>query len=103
MQGRSRNDDLAMNLVELALSRPEDEREGYLRSACGSNTELFAEAWSYIHWEKRMQGFLLDPLHPPACGKAPFEAGQLLINRFRLVREVDKEAWDCLGGARRET
>jgi serine/threonine protein kinase/cytochrome c-type biogenesis protein CcmH/NrfG len=77
-----------MNLVELALSRPEDEREGYLRSACGSNTELFAEAWSYIHWEKRMQGFLLDPLHPPACGQAPFEPGQLLINRFRLVREV---------------
>jgi tetratricopeptide (TPR) repeat protein len=88
MQSRSRNDDLVMTLVEEALSRPEDDREAYLQRVCGSDAELFAKAWDYVQWEKRMQGFLLDPLQPPVDGRPPFEPGQVLINRFRLVREV---------------
>ena len=88
MESRSRNDDLAMTLVEQALGRPEDEREAYLRTLCGDNTTLFAEAWNYVQWEKRMQGFLLDPLHAPSSGSSPFAPGQVLIHRFHLIREV---------------
>jgi eukaryotic-like serine/threonine-protein kinase len=88
MESRSRNDDLAMTLVEQALGRPEDEREAYLRTLCGDNTILFAEAWNYVQWEKRMQGFLLDPLHTPSSGSSPFVPGQVLIHRFHLIREV---------------
>ena len=88
MENRNPIDDLTMTLVEQALSRPEAEREAYLRSACGANTELFANAWSYIQWEKRMQGFLLDPLYPPDECKPAFDSGQVLINRFRIVREI---------------
>ncbi len=77
-----------MTLVEEALRHPEDEREGYLRRACHANSRLFNEAWSYVQWEKRMQRFLLDPLQPPAESKLPFQPGQILINRFRIVREV---------------
>ncbi len=88
MENRSRANDRAMTLVEEALGRPESEREAYLRSACGSNAALFAEAWSYVQWEKRMQGFLLDPVRAAGEDRPPFEAGQILINRFRVVREV---------------
>jgi tetratricopeptide (TPR) repeat protein/TolB-like protein len=35
-----------------------------------------------------MQGFLLDPLIPAAEDETPFEPGQLLDGRFRIVREV---------------
>ena len=77
-----------MTLLELALTRPEDEHEAYLRSACGSDSGMFDKVWSYIQWEKRMKGFMLDPLHPQAEVVRPFEPGQQLINRFRIVREV---------------
>ncbi len=77
-----------MTLVEEALRHPEDEREAYLRRACHANSKLFNEAWSYVQWEKRMQRFLLDPLQPPPASKLPFQPGQILINRFRIVREV---------------
>ena len=88
MEGRSHSDDLAMTLVEEALHRPDDERETFLRRACGSNLDLYAEALTYVQWERRMQGFLLDPLLPAPGSRPPFEAGQLLINRFLIVREV---------------
>src|SRR5690242_564297 len=88
MESRSPTDDLAMTLVDQALSRPEDQREAYLRDACGSNARLFARAWSYVQWERRMQGFLLDPLQTGREDVHPFEPGQLLINRFRVIREV---------------
>ncbi len=88
MENRSRNKDRALTLVEEALAHPEDEREAYLRGACGSDAQLFAEAWTYVVWEKRMQGFLVDPLRPAADLPSAFKAGQVLINRFRVVREV---------------
>lgn len=59
------DDDLVMNLVDLALARPAGEREAYLRTACGNDTLLFDKVLSYVVWEERMSGFLLDPLFPP--------------------------------------
>ena len=91
-----------MTLVEQALCHPESQREAFLRSACGSNLNLFAEAWSYVQWEKRMQRFLVDPLPPPPDAKPPFEPGQLLINRFRVIREVAQGGmgivWEAIDG-----
>jgi eukaryotic-like serine/threonine-protein kinase len=88
VENLSQTDDRVMTLLELALTRPEDEHEAYLRSACGSDSGMFDKVWSYIQWEKRMKGFMLDPLHPQAEVVRPFELGQQLINRFRIVREV---------------
>ncbi|MGA8596763.1 MAG: serine/threonine-protein kinase, partial [Bryobacteraceae bacterium] len=88
MEKTTQADELVMSLVELALTRPEGEREGYLRSACGNNSELFSKAWHYVEWENKMKGFLLEPLDASAEYDHPFESGQVLINRFRIVREV---------------
>jgi serine/threonine-protein kinase len=89
MEIKSQQDDeRLMSLVALALAQPENQRESYLESACSGNGDLFSQAWNYVQWEARMQGFLLDPLFPPAEDETPFEPGQLLDSRFRIVREV---------------
>ena len=88
MLNQAQDDDLVMNLVELALTRPADQREAYLRSACGNDTELYEQVLNYVQWEQRMDGFLLDPLYPAASYEHPFEPDDLLDGRFRIVREV---------------
>jgi len=88
MLNKAKDDDLVMSLVDLALTHPPDQRESYLKSACGADTELFEETWSYVRWEERMNGFLLDPLYPAASYEHPFEPGELLDGRFRIVREI---------------
>jgi serine/threonine protein kinase len=77
MSARAQDDDLVMSLVELALARPADEREQYVRSACPNDSELFDQVWKYVQLEQRMNGFLLDPLYPAAYAH-PFEPGEFL-------------------------
>jgi tetratricopeptide (TPR) repeat protein len=81
------DDELVMNLVELALSQPPDAREDYLRSACSGKPELFSQVWDYVQWNHRMQGFLLEPLYP-GLREHQFEPGELLADRFRIARDV---------------
>jgi tetratricopeptide (TPR) repeat protein len=88
MQHKAADDDQVMNLVDLALARPARERETFLRSACGDDSELFGEVWSYVEAEQRMNGFLLDPLYRPAAPAVQFAPGDLVDGRFRIVREV---------------
>ena len=85
MLDKAQDDDLVMSLVDLALTHPAGQREAYLRSACGDDTELFDQTWSYVQWEQRMNGFLLDPLYPAVSYEHPFEPGELLDDRFRIV------------------
>ena len=82
------DDDLVMNLVELALAQPENQRQSYLESACSGNPKLFSQAWHYVQWEARMRGFLLEPLYVAPEDEAPFQPGELLDARFRIAREV---------------
>ena len=88
MGNKAQDDDLVMNLVELALGQPEQERRAYLQRACAGETELFEQAWEYVQWESRMQGFLLEPLYSPPLNEHPFEPGELLDGRFRIIREI---------------
>ena len=86
MMSRS-DDDLIVRLVEGMLATPESEREGYLRGACAGDGDLFGEVWSRVQWEERMKGFLAEPV-PWRMTDRFFEPGQLLAERFRLLREV---------------
>jgi Flp pilus assembly protein TadD/TolB-like protein len=88
MPPKAQDDDLVMSLVEMALAKPAGEREAYLQSACSGDLELFSQVWNYVESEQRMNGFLLDPLYPQAQCEHPFEPGELLDGRFRIVREV---------------
>jgi tetratricopeptide (TPR) repeat protein/TolB-like protein len=88
MPRKALDDDVVMSLVELALGQPVDEREAYLAQACADDPALFETAWNYVQSEKRMNGFLLDPFYSQGASEHPFEPGELLDNRFRIVREV---------------
>jgi serine/threonine protein kinase len=88
MQATAQDDDMVMDLVSMALRRPLDEREACVRSATEGDSELFDRVWRYVLWDHRMNGFLLDPLYPSSSCHRPFDPGELLDGRFRIVREV---------------
>src|SRR5882724_6498563 len=85
---KERNDESTMTLVAQALGRPPEEREAYLRSACADDTALFDQAWNYVQWEQRMGDFLMEPLFSPRSYEHPFAPEDVLLSRFRIVREV---------------
>jgi serine/threonine protein kinase len=97
IQGQS-GDEFFMNLVESALSRPREERESYLREACGGDGRLFEEVRSHVEGEERMKSFLADPLLARSPSDHPFEPGDvldglfqpgdILDGRFHILREV---------------
>src|ERR1700734_1848688 len=84
---KAQDDDLVMTLVEQALSQPPDSRENCVRTACEGDTELFSQVWDYVRWDHRMQDFLLEPLFP-GLRQHQFQPGEMLLERFRIVREV---------------
>ncbi|MEP7362896.1 MAG: protein kinase [Acidobacteriota bacterium] len=85
---KAQDDELVMSLVELALERPAGEREFYVQEACEGDAELFQAVWKYVQAEEHMGGFLRDPLIPIVAIEDPFEPGQVLEGRFRIVREI---------------
>lgn len=98
MGSKSLPNETLANLVEQALRIPESERESFLRDACGSDSQLFAAALKYARTDKcaSQPATVHSPDDPspdgsvlvsPEC-KRLFEPGQLIIRRFRIVREV---------------
>jgi serine/threonine-protein kinase len=88
MLKKAPDDDLVISLVESALAHPVDQREAYLTQACAGDSTLFETAWNYVQAERRMNGFLLDPFCSQSASEHPFESGELLDNRFRIIREL---------------
>ena len=88
MHSQAQNDDLVMSLVERALASPPNDLDRYLQETCADDTELMEQVRTYVAWEQRMGGFLTEPLYPRGFFEHPFEPGQLLQERFRIVREL---------------
>jgi len=82
------NDEVVMTLVAAALERAPAEREAYLRSACQDSDTLFEATWQRVQWEERMGSFLLEPMIPRQELQRPFRPGDVLSDRFRVIREV---------------
>ena len=80
-----------MGLVSAALEESPENRESYLRSACGTDPELYAEVEERILWEERMEGFLTQILiETLELLDRPFEPGELVAGRFRVLNEVGR-------------
>ena len=62
MYNKAQDDDLVMNLVDLALSRPPAERESFLSGACTDDVELYDQVLKYVRDEENMHGFMVKPL-----------------------------------------
>jgi len=74
-------------LLDALQLRPE-ERQAYLRTACNDDPELHRELVEALQWEERMGSFLLEPLIDFAQLARPFEPGQMVSERFEIIREI---------------
>ncbi|MBL8175790.1 MAG: tetratricopeptide repeat protein [Bryobacterales bacterium] len=82
-----RGDDVAIAIFQAALSRPEGEREGFVREACEDEPELQREVMRRLRWEGRMMGFLLTPVLTRERMDRPFVPGDCILSgRYRIVR-----------------
>ena len=88
MPAETENDELVMTLVAATLEHQPAEREAYLRSACEHSDALFDAIWQRVRWEERMGSFLIDPLIPRQNLDPAFQPGDVLAERFRVIREV---------------
>src|SRR5271167_895429 len=71
-----------------ALRLQPEERKAYLRATCNDDQELHGEAVEALQWEERMGSFLLEPLIDFAQLARPFEPGQIVSERFEIIREI---------------
>lgn len=67
-------------LYDVAMDRPGDQREAYLRAACGGDQELLAEVWALVQGRKDD-----DFLESPSVG---FAAPGVQLGDFALIEEI---------------
>ena len=87
-QSGGERDERVMELLEEALQRPSSERESYLRSKCAADEDLYGEVMQALLWEERMGSFLCEPFLNSVAFAPPFEPGQVVTERFEIVREI---------------
>jgi serine/threonine protein kinase/tetratricopeptide (TPR) repeat protein len=84
-------DERLMRLAAEALQTPAAQRETILRAACLQDQDLYSEVTEMVEWEERMGGFMRDPLVGLIDLEAldrPFKPGQVISERFEVLREV---------------
>ncbi len=80
-----------MGLAREALRTPPAQRETFLRAACHQDQDLYSEVSEIVEWEERMGDFMRDPLVGLIDLEAldrPFKSGQVVADRFEIIREV---------------
>src|SRR5215471_6751189 len=80
--------DHVMTVLQAALERPPEERQAYVRAACNGDEILYREVTDALDWEARMGSFLKQPLLDFTFLVRPFEPGQVLADRFEILREI---------------
>jgi serine/threonine-protein kinase len=89
MRELDERDDLVMELVSAALEQAPETRESYLRSACNHDSDLYVEVRERVLWEERMKGFMTQSVMEALdLLDRPFEPGELVAGRFRVLNEV---------------
>jgi len=88
MESGGDRDERVMELLEAAMRLPAQEREGFLRSQCGSDDDLYKEALEELLWEERLGDFLKEPFLTFVAAAAPFQPQQVVANRFEILREI---------------
>src|SRR5271165_3851273 len=88
MKTSSERDERVMTILADALQKPAAEREVYMRTACKNDEDLYREVAEAMEWEARMGSFLLDPWVEFTKLAKPFQAGEIIEERFEIVREI---------------
>src|ERR1700761_3976409 len=87
-QTQPQRDQRVMSIVAQAKLRPTVERQEFLRLACEGDTRLLAEVTEVISWDERMGDFLEKPILPFEDSQPPFQPGDVLLDRFDIIREA---------------
>ena len=88
MKSSVERDERVMNILASTLRQPPAERELYMRTACKNDEDLYREVAEAMEWEARMGSFLLDPWVEFTKLARPFQAGEIIEERFEIVREI---------------
>jgi serine/threonine protein kinase/tetratricopeptide (TPR) repeat protein len=88
MRDDPERDHRLMTMVATALQQPAELRRSFLQDACHDDDELYQEASETLEWEERMGNFLLQPLLVFKDLEKPFRPGEVICERFEIVREV---------------
>ena len=83
------NPDSVMAILQEALQQPPEERQAYVRAACGDDQELYRKLADALQWEERMGNFLLEPVVDFTLLVRPFEPEQTIGDgRFEILRGI---------------
>jgi len=89
MHTENERDERVMTLVEAALGQSPEDRDAWLRTACGGDPDVYAEVTERLEWEQRMSGFLSQSLITEfEFLDRPFEPGETVAGRFRILAEA---------------
>src|SRR5947209_9573657 len=88
MKHNADRDHRLMAVVASALQQPLHQRKSFLQVACHDDTQLYQEATETVEWEERMGNFLLEPLLVFKDFEKPFHPGEVISERFEIVREI---------------
>jgi len=86
MADHADNDERVMAVVSIALRRSSAEREPYLRLACENDESLYREALELVKRQEELGSFMEHSLIHDQ--RRPFEIGELISNRFEILREI---------------
>jgi eukaryotic-like serine/threonine-protein kinase len=88
MVNKAGNDERVAAIVSKALRQPPAKRESYLRLVCSDDQELYQETAAAVKLEERMGSFLMLPAMATREFPRPFETGQIISERFEILRET---------------
>ena len=75
-----------MAVVSIALRQSSTDRDSFLRLACENDDELYREAAELVKRQERLGSFMEHSLIQDH--RRPFEIGQVISNRFEIIREM---------------
>lgn len=81
-------DERIVSVVSRVMKLNPGERETYVRLACAGDTHLYHEITEAVSGEQRMGDFLRQPLFRLQESARPFAPGQLVSERFEIIREI---------------
>src|SRR5205823_536629 len=88
MNNNAEHDHRLMSMVADALQQPAQQRKSFLQVACRDDVRLYEEASETLEWEERMGNFLLEPLLIFKDFEKPFHPGEVISERFEIIREI---------------
>src|SRR5437763_13775156 len=88
MKNKDNRDHCLMSDVANSLQQPLHQRKSFLQVACHDDTQLYQEATETVEWEERMGNFLLEPLLIFNDFEKPFHPGEVISERFEIIREI---------------